>query len=302
MVHQRRKAHPDRPMIIIKNRTLAATWRHCELLPEALPDVQQIFQWRTTEDVVGSFIAAAEANMISPSAHYLAQRGMDGNMWHLNGRPAARWMERSAQALCTETSLALQGDATVALNADTFARHGQMGFLTFMSVVDAHIGVALGQRGLWSLTLQYEDLMTRKSACMYDLLRTLGWLHLIPDVSLLGTPEADKVFYRDAHAGGGLMKQGGTTLGGDQTHLQFVQPVSGNSKADASRRENAHLPQERAAVVRALLRQHGPLHSCDYNLGLAAKRQTRSRHVENTCIQQSWTTGPGQVASSLGGA
>merc|ERR1711948_184802 len=169
-------------------------------------------------------------------------------------------------ALCNDACLALQGDAMAALKADTFVKHGQMGFLTFMSIMDAHIGAALGQRGLWSLTLQYEDLMLRKSACVHDLLRTLGWLHLVPDASLLGTPEADKVFYRDAHGSGGLMKQGGTTLGGDQKHLQAAQSAAGNSKVHASNRENAHLPQERAAVVRALLQQHGPLHSCDYNL------------------------------------
>merc|ERR1712039_255828 len=168
--------------------------------------------------------------------------------------------------------------------------------------MDAHIGAALGQRGLWSLTLKYEDLMVRKSACVHDLLQTLGWLHLVPDASLLGTPEADKVFYRDAHGSGGLMKQGGTTLGGDQKHLQAAQSATANSKVDTSNRENAHLPQERAAVVRALLQQHGPLHSCDYNLAVAAQRQKQSSHVERVSIQQSSIADPVQVAGSLGGA
>merc|ERR1712232_821051 len=95
LVHQRRRVHPDKPMVIIKSRTLAPTWRHCDLMPEALPDVKQIFQWRTVEDVIGSFYVAAESNMVSRSAKYLAQRNMDGMLWHLNGNPTLRWMQQA---------------------------------------------------------------------------------------------------------------------------------------------------------------------------------------------------------------
>merc|ERR1712194_99399 len=232
--------------------------------------------WRTTEDVIGSFIAAAEGNMVSPSAHYLAQRGWDSIMWHLNGRPVPRWMERNAQALCNEPSLALTGMPSVELNVDDFTKYGQMGFLTFMGIMDAHIGAALGQRGMWALTLQYEDLMARKSACVRDLLETLGWLHLVPYASVLGTLEADKVFYKDAHAGGGLMKQGGTTLGGDQNHLQISEAAATSSGPDTNSRENAHLPRDRAVIVRAMLQKHGPLHSCNYDLSVASKWQAES--------------------------
>lgn len=301
LVHQRRRAHPDRPMIIIKNRTLAATWRHCELLPEALPGIKQIFQWRTTEDVVGSFTMAAEDNMISPTAHYLAQRGMDGVMWHLNGRPAARWMDRSMAALRGEPSLTLRGADAIEMDAQLFTRNGQLGFLTFMSIMDAHIGVALGQRGLWSLTLRYEDLMSRKSACVRDVLQELGWLHFVLDASILGTAEADNVFFRDAHAGGGLCKHGGTTLGGNQQHLQSSGPAAATRNSEASLRENAHLPLARATIVRSLMQQHAPLNCCGYDLGVAANGDGETCRAVGQCTSRP-STHAWEGGHSIGGA
>merc|ERR1712039_700492 len=74
LVHQRRQAQPDKPIIVIKNRSLSCCWRHCELLPEALPGIKQIFQWRTMEDVVGSFHAVVEAGTVSATTRSLQRR------------------------------------------------------------------------------------------------------------------------------------------------------------------------------------------------------------------------------------
>lgn len=263
LVHQRRLAHPDKPMIIIKNRTLAPTWRHCALVPEALPDAKQLFQWRMVEDVIGSFNAAAEANMVSPSTQFLAQYGMDGMFWSLNGNPAMQWMKTAVRALLCEPSLALPGQDKLELDADAFARQGSLGFLTLMSIFDSHVAVALGNRGLWDHVLQYEDLMERKSSAVHDLLKALGWLHHVPDAAKFGTAEADEVFMRDAHAGGGVQKRGGSTLGGDQKQLQ-------EAKFGGGQRANAHLPPHRAEIVRGLMKQHCVLQERGYDLSCRA--------------------------------
>lgn len=265
LVHQRRQAHPDKPMVIIKNRTLAACWRHCDLVPEALPGVKQLFQWRTVEDVIGSFYVAVETNMVSGSAQFLAKRSMDRVLWTLNGSPAVRWMQRTEKNLKEDPLLALPGQEALEMNAHSFASHGTLGFVTFMSIFDAHVALALARRGLWAHTQKYEDLMERKSAAVKELLEVLGWLRYVPDASVLGTAEADEVFLRDAHAGGGMTKSKGTTVGGDQQQL-------GQAKAAASSggaaRENAHLPPERAELVRALMRQHSLLQARGYDLGV----------------------------------
>merc|ERR1712087_841461 len=83
------------------------------------------------------------------------------------------------------------------------------------------------------------------------------------NASVLGTPEADMVSLRDAHAGGGLAKDKGTTLGGDLEQLEKSKLAAAAGKGV---RENAHLPQHRAEVVRALMRHHCLLQSRDYNL------------------------------------
>lgn len=291
LVHQRRRAHPDKPMIVIKNRPLSATWRHCDLMPEALPEVQQLFQWRTVEDVIGSFNAAAESHMVSGSARYLAQYSMDGVFWPLNGSPAARWMERNERAMREDPLLELPGLELPEIRAHHFAGHGALGFLTFAGIVDSHVAIALGRRGLFAHTLRYEYLMERKSAAVRELLESLGWLHLAPNASLLGTPEADQVFLWDAHAGGGLSKGKGTTLGGDLKQLE-------RSKLAASGqgvRENAHLPQHRADVVRALMRHHAPLQRRGYNLDTSqVESQSEKSEHENA---ESWSG-----TSALGGA
>lgn len=263
LVHQRRRSHPDKQVVVIKNRTLAPLWRSCDLMPEALPQVQQLFQWRTVEDVIGSFNAATESNMVSGSAKYLAQHSMDGVFWPLSGSPAVRWMERMDTALREDPLLALPGLELPDLSPHHFARHGALGFLTFMSIVDSHVAVALGQRGLFAHTLKYEDLMERKSAAVRELLEALGWLHLVPNASVLGTPEADQVFLRDAHAGGGLAKGSGTTLGGDMKQLERSKLAAASGQGA---RENAHLPQHRAEVVRGLMRRHALLQHRGYNL------------------------------------
>jgi hypothetical protein len=263
LVHQRRLAHPEKRVVVIKNRTLAPTWRSCELMPEALPEVQQLFQWRTVEDVIGSFNAATEANMVSDSAKYLARHGMDGTFWPLNGSPAPRWMERAERALREDPLLALPGLELPEKSAQHFAGHGALGFLTFMSVVDSHVAIALGRRGLFAHTLKYEDLMERKSVAVRELLERLGWLHLVPNASALGTPEADRVFLRDAHAGGGLAKGNGTTLGGDLKHLEKAKLAAASGQGA---RENAHLQQHRAEIVRELMRHHALLQHRGYDL------------------------------------
>jgi len=263
LVHQRRRAHPDKPMVVIKNRTLAPLWRSCDLIPEALPEVQQLFQWRTVEDVIGSFNAATESNMVSGSAKFLAQYSMDGVFWPLNGSPAVRWMERTERALREDPLLALPNLVLPEMRTHDFAAHGALGFLTFMSIVDSHMAIALGQRGLFAHTLKYEYLMERKSAAVRELLEALGWLHLVPDASVLGTPEADQVFLRDAHAGGGLAKGNGSTLGGDLKQLERLKLAAASGQGA---RENAHLPQHRAEVVRGLMRHHALLQHRGYNL------------------------------------
>jgi hypothetical protein len=267
LVHQRRKAHPDKPMVVIKNRTLCPAWRSCELLPDAVPGVKQIFQWRTIEDVIGSFFVASDSQMISPSARYLARRGMDGLLWNLNGRPVARWLERNVRVLNEDPALALPGENTVALNAQRFISNGSLGFFTFMSIMDAHIAVAMGRKGLWSGTVQYEDLMIRKSDCVRDLLETLDWMHYVPDPDILGTADANKVFLKDAHAGGGLSKGSGTTLGGNQQHLEATRVASLSENSGVVARVNAHLSHYQAEMVRALMMQHGPLQETRWKLG-----------------------------------
>jgi len=266
LVHQRRRAQPDKPLIVIKNRTLAASWRACELLPEALPDAKQLFQWRTVEDVVGSFHAAVESATISPTTRFLMQYRMDQAFWSLNGSPQMQWMKRAQRSLQDPLlSSRIFGEQEIRMEPENFARHGALGFLTFMSIFDSHIAVAWGRQGLWSMTLQYEDLMERKSACVREVLETLGWLHLVPDPSRLGTPEADQVFQKDAHAGGGVVKAAGTTLGGDTAHLEKAK----EAKSAGGPRENAHLPHHHAEVVRDLMRSHGPLQAVGYDLGAA---------------------------------
>jgi len=280
MVHQRRCAHPDKQVVVIKNRTLAPTWRSCELMPEALPEVKQLFQWRTVEDVIGSFNAATESNMVSGSAKYLAQRSMDGVFWPLNGSPAVRWMERTEKALREDPLLVLPGLELAEKSAQHFAGHGALGFLTFMSIVDSHVAVALGQRGLFAHTLKYEYLMERKSAAVRELLEALGWLHLVPNASVLGTPDADQVFLRDAHAGGGLAKGNGTTLGGDSRQLERSRLAAASGQGA---RENAHLPQHRAEVVRELMGRHELLQRRGYNLDTSqADGHSKKPEPENT--------------------
>jgi len=263
LVHQRRRAHPEKRVVVIKNRTLAATWRSCELMPEALPEVKQFFQWRTVEDVIGSFNAATESNMVSGSAKYLAQHSMDGAFWPLSGSPAVRWMERTERTLRDDPLLALPGLELPEKSAQHFASHGALGFLTFMSMVDSHVAIALGQRGLFVHTLKYEYLMERKSGAVRELLEGLGWLHLVPNASVLGTPQADQVFLRDAHAGGGLAKGNGTTLGGDLKQLERSKLAAASCQGA---RENAHLPRHRAEIVRELMRHHALLQHRGYNL------------------------------------
>jgi hypothetical protein len=292
LVHQRRLAHPDKPVVVIKNRNLVHLWRSCDLMPEALPEVQQVFQWRTVEDVIGSFNAATESNMVSGSAKYLAQHSMDGVFWPLTGSPAVRWMERTGRALREDPLLALPGVELPEMSAHHFAGHGALGFLTFMSIVDSHVAIALGQRGLFAHTLKYEYLMERKSAAVRELLEALGWLHLVPNASVLGTPEADQVFLRDAHAGGGLAKGNGTTLGGDLKQLERSKLAAASGQGA---RENAHLPQHRAEIVRGLMRHHALLQHRGYNLDTSQTDcQRKTPEHENV---ESWSG-----KSVLGGA
>lgn len=264
LVHQRRCVHPDKPMIIVKNRTLAATWRHCDLLPGALPEAKQLFQWRTLEDVVGSFDAALSTSMVSPIARCLHRYGLDGWLWRFNGSPATRWMERNARILREEPLLANPECPGPCLDVRSFMKEGSLGFITLMSLVDGHVGATLGRRGIFHHIMRYEDLMERKSACVRDLFDSLGWLHYVPDPSKLGSPAGDEVFYKDAHAGGGLAKSGGTTLGGDGKHLKAAK------QAATANRANAHLPPERASAVRRLMSQHHMLKAYDFNLAAAA--------------------------------
>merc|ERR1711972_677815 len=155
-------------------------------------------------------------------------------------------------------------DVTIDLDIQKFVARGSLGFQTLRNIFSAHLGAVLGRKGLWSCVLRYEDLMERKSECIADMLHELGWLHLVRDQSVLGTPEGDLVFARDAHGGGGFTKAGGSTLGGDARHLQSIKDHSQGT------RENAHLPPLRAEFVRELLAQHKPLQSMGYDLSRAA--------------------------------
>jgi hypothetical protein len=264
IVHQRRKAKPNKQMIVIKNRSLSCCWRHCELLPEALPAAKQIFQWRTLEDVVGSFHVAVEAATISEQTRDLQRKGMDRLAWSLNGSPIVPCMERMVRTMIVDPAFAGQGDLHErSLNVSKFVEHGSLGYQTLRCLLCAHASAVLGRKGLWAYTLSYEDLMLRKSACVTDLLQALGWLHLVRSRESLGTAQADRVFLRDAHSGGGLTKAGGSTVGGDQHHLRKV--VKGCSED----RENAHLPGWQATIVRELLKEHGPLYNIGFDLKLA---------------------------------
>jgi len=262
IVHQRRKAHPDKKMIIIKNRSLSCCWRHCELLPEALPGAKQIFQWRTLEDVVGSFHVAVEGATIAADTRRLQQlNGTDRLAWSLNGSPVVPCMQRMVKTMTSDPLLTAPEDLYEGnLDVWKFVEHGSLGYQTLRCLLCAHASAVLGRKGLWAYTLNYEDLMLRKSACVAELLQALGWLHLIPSREVLGTAQGDKVFLKDAHSGGGLAKAGGSTVGGDQHHLQKVM------KGWSEDRENAHLPNWQAKIVRELLKQHRPLQSLGYDL------------------------------------
>jgi len=272
MVHQRRRAQPDKPIVVIKNRSLSCCWRHCELLTEAVPGVKQIFQWRNLEDVIGSFHVAVEGNTVSPCTRALQKIGKDRLAWFCNGSPVVPCMQRMLKTMLHDPalhskSLAL-GEEEMSLGE--FVRHGSLGYQTLRCILCAHAATVLGQQGHWQYTLSYEDLMKRKSACVAELLDALGWRHFIQKPEILGTAEGDKVFLRDAHSGGGLSKAGGSTVGGDAAHLES----SGGELTGA--RVNAHLPHWQAEIVRHLLSQHRPLKQRDYDLSLATQVPTVS--------------------------
>eukprot|EP00929_Paragymnodinium_shiwhaense_P043749 TRINITY_DN2247_c0_g1_i1.p1 TRINITY_DN2247_c0_g1~~TRINITY_DN2247_c0_g1_i1.p1 ORF type:complete len:560 (+),score=110.38 TRINITY_DN2247_c0_g1_i1:97-1776(+) len=268
LVHQRRMAHPDKSMIIIKNRTLLPTWRAGVLLRKALPDVKRIFQWRRVEDVVGSFDEVLVNDMVSPIARLFKKHGLDSLLWKLNGNPQYQFMKRQVEIMRTDPLLAVMGGFEQ-VSVDSFLSHGSLGFVTLMSMMDAHIGVVLGQHGLWDMTVRYEDLMSRKSACVRDVLARLDWLQFVPNPEILGTPEGDKAFLRDAHSGGGLSKASGSTCGGNPMELAASQAAK-----DGKQREIAHLSPSSASVVRELMKQHSVLSAVDYELGApAADRQ-----------------------------
>merc|ERR1711972_895286 len=241
-------------------------WRHCELLPEALPGVKQIFQYRTLEDVIGSFQVAIEAGTLSASMQSAQQKGLDGSMREFYNSPVVPCMQRMVKTMREElelpwTPLHQKGqEGMVDLDVQKFVAQGSLGYQALRNIFSAHLSVFLGRKGLWSCVLRYEDLMERKSECIADMLRELGWLHLIPTQHVLGTHEGDQVFARDAHGGGGFSKAGGSTLGGDARHLQSVR----NQPQDA--RENAHLTASRADIVRELMAQHEPLQTIGYDL------------------------------------
>jgi len=286
LVHQRRTAQPDKPIVVIKMRTLLTCWRACMLIPEALPEAKQIFQWRTVEDVVGSFHAGVSNSMVSATARFLSQHDLDGWLWSANGSPQARYMERQVEIMRSDPSMAtVRGFEDI--EAANFTKHGVLGFLTLMCMMDAHISVALGKRNLWHCTLRYEDLMEKKSACVLELLAELEWLHFVPKSAVFATPEADNVFLKDAHAGGGLAKAGGTTFGGN---LAQIRAARGSEQYGSKvERENAHLPPHRAAVVRKLMGQHPVLREMAYELGLASssrelKGMCTPKHVQETAV------------------
>merc|ERR1739838_256027 len=248
----------------------SACWRHCELLPKAVPEVKQMFQWRTLEDVVGSFQAAIEAGTIAKSTLLAQQHDEDGKSWERNAFPVVPCMQRMVKTIAHDPSIALRLSEqeshllSVDLSVQKFIIHGALGFQTLRNILAAHVSIALGQKGLWSCILKYEDLMMRKSACVGDMLRELGWLHLVRDPAVLGTPKGDQVFLRDAHGGGGFAKASGSTVGGDAKHLQSI------NGPQQCMRENAHLPAWRAEIVRDLLAQHEILQGAGYDLGMAA--------------------------------
>jgi len=267
LIHQRRRAQPDKPMIVIKNRSLSCCWRHCELLPQALPEVKQMFQYRRLEDVIGSSHVATEANMVSNTARLAHQCVQDRLLWMLNGSPIVTFMRRMVKTMEEDpaiawapTDQACGGGLKLDIDVQKFVACGSLGFQTLRNVLAAHASVVLGRKGLWACTLSYEDLKDRKSACIADLLRELGWLHLVPDPQKLGTPEGDKVFSKNAHSGGGHSRVGGSTLGGDARHLQIIKQQRHGAIA------NAHLPSWQAEIVRELLAQHKPLQVMDYDL------------------------------------
>lgn len=269
LVHQRRKAQPDKPMVIIKNRSLSCCWRHCELLPEALPGVKQVFQWRNLEDVVGSFHVAVEAATVSPTTRLLQRFGRDSLVWSLNGSPVVLCMKRMVKTMREDPALASPLMSESHLHVDEFKKHGSLGFQALRCMLCAHASAVLGQKGLWSYILSYEDLMERRSACVKDLLDGLGWLHLVPNSKILGTEEGNKVFLKDAHSGGGLTKASGSTLGGDTRHLQATA-----KRATAERRDNAHLSAWQAEIVHNLFAQHQGLGRFGYDLSLASSVPT----------------------------
>lgn len=269
LVHQRRLYQPDKPMIIIKNRSLSCCWRQCDVLHEAVPGVKQIFQWRNLEDVIGSFEVAVQAAMVSPTLKFLHKHAKDGLMWPLSGSPAVPCMRRMITHMNSDPLLSeFKCDD---LDVNCFAAHGSLGYQTLRTIYSAHVSIAMSRQGHWAYILQYEDLMERKSACVADLLRELGWLSYISDPAILGTFAGDQVFQKDAHSGGGLSKAGGSTLGGDVGHLQKAAKAR-----EANSRDNAHLPKWKADIVRDLMAQHKPLAAVGYDLGLghAPKRQS----------------------------
>lgn len=280
MVHQRRLAQPDKQIVVIKNRSLSCCWRHCELLPEALPGVKQVFQWRTLEDVVGSFHVAVESATISENTRRLQRHGMDRLAWAFNGSPIVPCMQRMVKTMISDPSLTPQGDLYEGdLDVWKFVKHGSLGYQTLRCMLCAHVSAILGRRGLWAYSLSYEDLMLRKSECVKDLLQSLGWLHLVPSHEILGTEEGNKVFLKDAHSGGGLAKAAGSTVGGDQQHIKKVHVAV---KGDPRDRDNAHLPSWQAKIVRDLMEQHRPLHELGYDLKVAGFPQTSMTQVART--------------------
>ena len=144
LIHRLRRDRPAAPMIVIKPRSLTGVWRHCELLPEALPGARQVLQWRRIDHVVGSLDRAIVGGMVSPPTRWLHARGLDGLLWRLQGGAINHFLRRLATTLATEPALEWDRHAGLRLDVDAFAAHGALGFQALNCIFTWHVATVLG--------------------------------------------------------------------------------------------------------------------------------------------------------------
>jgi uncharacterized membrane protein YgcG len=173
LVHRLRADRPDRPLVVLKPRSLTATWRCADLLPEALPGAKHLLVWRRADEVVGSFDAAVVGAMGSPVAKAMHGRGLDGRLWPRGVKAFLKQLVRTMAAPPAprttppgegfgggkgggkgsgKGSGASGGESgneggeglwAVSLDAETFARHGALGFSALNVAFAFHVAINL---------------------------------------------------------------------------------------------------------------------------------------------------------------